>query len=126
MNIRMLTLPLILSLGSVMFGDTVHGPTEHKAEGKGKPEVLYVWAGDQAHQAPDFLAVIDFAEDSRTYGRVINTVPLPPPGNSGNEPHHCHLNSDKTVLACGGLLSWLKGQNGIFFCDVRSAKKPRF
>src|SRR4051812_37021298 len=48
------------------------------------------------------------------------------PGNIGNEPHHCHLNSTKTVLGCGGLLSLLKGQNGIFFFDVTDAKKPRF
>ncbi len=126
MNIRILTLSLILTLGSAAFGEAMYGPAEDKPERKGKPEVLYVWAGDQAHEAPDFLAVIDFDEESRDYGRVITTVPLPPPGNSGNEPHHCHLNSTKTVLACGGLLSLLKGQNGIFFFDVRNAKKPRF
>jgi selenium-binding protein 1 len=57
---------------------------------------------------------------------VINVVPLPPPGNTGNEPHHCHMNSTKTILGCGGLLSLLKGQNGIFFFDVKDAKKPRF
>ena len=48
------------------------------------------------------------------------------PGNMGNEPHHCHLNSNKTILGCGGLLSLLKGQNGIFFFDVADAKNPRF
>ena len=57
--------------------------------------VLYVWASDQAGVAPDFLAVIDFDEESATYGKVIKTVPLPPPGNIGNEPHHCHLNSTR-------------------------------
>src|SRR6266478_5762454 len=71
----------------------------------GKDKVLYIWAQDQAHVAPDFLA-------------VIKTVPLPPPGNIGNEPHHCHLNTSRTILGCGGLLSLLKGQNGIFFFDV--------
>ena len=88
--------------------------------------MLYVWASDQAHVAPDFLAVIDFDEDSWTYGSVITTVPLPPPGNTGNEPHHCHLSADKRILACGGLLSLLKGQNGIFFFDVTNARHPRF
>ena len=125
MTIRILTIPLILTLGSITFGAGAQD-AECKPDGKGKPEVLYVWAGDQAHKAPDFLAVIDFDEDSRSYGRVIDTVPLPPPGNLDNEPHHCHLNSTKTVLACGGLLSLLKGQNGIFFFDVSNAKKPRF
>jgi hypothetical protein len=99
-----------------------HGEHEYG----GQETVLYVWASDQAHRAPDFLAVVDFDENSATYGKVINTVPLPPPGNVGNEPHHCHLSSDKSVLACGGLLSVLKGQNGIFFFDVSSARHPRF
>jgi len=89
-------------------------------------KILYIWAQDQAHVSPDFLAVIDFDEESSQYGKVIRTVPVPPPGNVGNEPHHCHLNSSRTVLACGGLLSLLKGQNGIFFFDVTDARTPRF
>src|SRR6185369_12867168 len=93
---------------------------------KGKESTLYIWAGDQAHKAPDFLAVIEFDEDSADYGKVIKTVPLPPPGNIGNEAHHCHLNATGKLLACGGLLSVLKGQNGIFFFDVRDARNPRF
>ena len=97
---------------------------DHRAQGTEK--VLYIWAQDEAHVAPDFLAVIDFDEQSPKYGQVINVVPLPPPGNIGNEPHHCHLNSNKTILGCGGLLSLLKDQNGIFFFDVSDAKKPRF
>jgi 56kDa selenium binding protein (SBP56) len=92
----------------------------------GVDKVLYIWAQDQAQVAPDFLAVVDFDEQSSKYGKVINVVPLPLPGNTGNEPHHCHLNSTKTVLGCGGLLSLLKNQNGIFFFDVTDAKKPRF
>jgi hypothetical protein len=92
----------------------------------GKDKVLYIWAQDQAHVAPDFLAVINFDEESSNYGKVIKTVPLPPPGNIGNEPHHCHLNSTRTILGCGGLLSLLKGQNGIFFFDVADATNPRF
>ena len=91
-----------------------------------RDKVLYIWAQDQAHIAPDFLAVIDFDEESSRYGKVIKTVPVPPPGNIGNEPHHCHLNSTKTILGCGGLLSLLKGQNGIFFFDVSDALSPRF
>jgi len=91
-----------------------------------KDSVLYIWAQDQAHVAPDFLAVINFDEQSSQYGKVIKTVPIPPPGNVGNEPHHCHLNSSRTILGCGGLLSLLKGQNGIFFFDVTDATNPRF
>ncbi|MGC2194430.1 MAG: selenium-binding protein SBP56-related protein [Terriglobales bacterium] len=103
-----------------------------KASGHGdhepaKPDkTLYVWAGDQARVAPDFLAVINFDEDSDDYGKVIGTVPIPLPGNAGNEPHHCHLSADKNILACGGLLSLLSGQNSIFFFDVSNARHPKF
>jgi 56kDa selenium binding protein (SBP56) len=89
-------------------------------------KTLYVWAGDQARVAPDFLAVIDFDEESETYGKVIRTVPVPPPGNISNEAHHCHLSADKKILGCGGLLSLLRGQNGIFFFDVSDARHPKF
>lgn len=87
---------------------------------------LYVWAGDAARLRPDFLAVVDFDERSPSYGQVIRTVPVPPPGNVGNEPHHCNLSADKRVLACGGLLSVLSSQPGVFFFDVSRARHPRF
>ncbi len=90
------------------------------------PNTLYVWAGDQARLAPDFLAVVDFDEDSPRYGKVVRTVPVPGPGSSGNEPHHCHLSADKNILACGGLLALLRGQNSIFFFDVSKARQPKF
>lgn len=53
-------------------------------------------------------------------------MPVPPPGNVGNEAHHCHTSRDQQVLACGGLLSLLKGQNGIFFFDISDARHPKF
>jgi hypothetical protein len=90
------------------------------------PKILYVWTGDQARVAPDFLTVIDFDEDSPSYGKVITTVPVPGPGSSGNEPHHCNLSADKNILACGGLLALLRGQNSIFFFDVSQPRHPRF
>jgi hypothetical protein len=91
-----------------------------------RDKYMYVWASDQARKAPDFLAVIDFDEESDNYGRVLKTVRVPPPGNIGNEAHHCHLNADETILGCGGLLSLLKGQNSIFFFDVKNPNDPRF
>lgn len=99
---------------------------EDEDGGRKHAKTLYVWAGDQARQAPDFLAVINFDEDSEDYGKVIKTVPIPPPGNVGNEPHHCHLSADQKILACGGLLSLLRGQKGIFFFDVSEARDPKF
>src|SRR5258708_2554288 len=107
--------------GTALARDGQSGDGENRAA-----KTLYVWAGDQARVAPDFLAVINFDEDSDDYGKVLRTVPVPPPGNVGNEPHHCHLSADKNILACGGLLSLLRGQNSIFFFDVSSPRHPRF
>jgi hypothetical protein len=87
---------------------------------------LFVWAGDQARQAPDFLAVVDFDESSANYGKIITTLPLAGPGAPGNEPHHVGLSSDGNVLGCGGLLSVLKGQKEVFFFDVSNPTSPKF
>jgi 56kDa selenium binding protein (SBP56) len=98
-----------------------------KHEDRGRPEkTLYVWTSDQARRAPDFLAVIDFDEDSPHYGKILRTVPITGPGAIGNEAHHCHLSADKNTLACGGLLSLLRAQNSIFFFDVSNARHPKF
>jgi len=104
----------------------VHDDEDGDRDGDKRAKTLYVWAGDQARVAPDFLAVINLDEDSDGYGKVLRTVPLPPPGNVGNEPHHCHLSADKNILACGGLLSLLRGQNSVFFFDVSRPRDPRF
>ena len=108
--------------GAAMQADAV----ESKGRGEKPAKTLYIWAGDQARQAPDFLAVINFDQESPDYGKVIKTVPIPFPGAVGNEPHHCHLSADENILACGGLLSLLRGQNGIFFFDVTEARDPKF
>lgn len=87
---------------------------------------LFIWAGDQARKNPDFLAVVNFDEESNNYGKVVTTVPVPGAGATGNEPHHVGLSLDGRVLACGGLLSVLKGQKEIFFFDVSNAVAPKF
>jgi selenium-binding protein 1 len=84
---------------------------------------LYIWAGDQARVAPDFVTVIDFDERSEAYGRILKVAPVP---TSGNEAHHMHLSADGNTLACGGLLSLLKAQDGIFFFDVSIPDDPRY
>ena len=87
---------------------------------------LFVCAGDQAREKPDFLAVMNFDEHSPDYGRVIGQSPLPEPGSTGNEFHHIGLSSDGKVVACGGLLSVLKGQKEVFFWDVSNPTAPQF
>jgi hypothetical protein len=111
----------------VTVGLFVFGPGRPaRADDDDGEKYLYIWAGHVDHSIPDFLAVIDFDEDSPGYGKVINVVPLPGPGATFNEPHHMHLSADKKVLGCGGLLSVLSGQPGIFFFDMTHPRRPRF
>jgi WD40 repeat protein len=91
-----------------------------------REKYLYVWTGDQARTNADFLAVVNFDQNSPNYGKVITTVPLPAPGNTWNEPHHVGLSRDGKVLAAGGLLSVLKGQKEIFFFDLSNPESPKF
>ncbi|HYK90818.1 MAG TPA: selenium-binding protein SBP56-related protein [Acidobacteriota bacterium] len=116
---RIVSLTLLSGVSLLLWLTAVSGRNAHE-------KYLFVWAGDQARTNPDFLAVVNFDQASSNYGEVITTVPLPGPGASGNEPHHVGLSADGRVLACGGLLSVLKGQKEIFFFDVSEPESPRF
>ncbi len=89
-------------------------------------EYLYVWAGDAQRKAPDRVVTIDYDPHSPRYGAVVGTTEVPGLGGIDNEPHHCGLSADERILACGGLLSVLRHQNGIFFFDVSHPASPRF
>jgi len=98
-------------------------------------DTLFVWAGDAAHNAPDFFAVVDFDQASPTYGKVLSISPLPESlpsaiplsnGAIGNEPHHVGVSADGRTLAGGGLLSILRGQNQAFFWDITNPRAPKF
>jgi WD40 repeat protein len=102
------------------------GKTPEPGRARGEAKYLFVCAGDQARKNPDFLAVVNFDEDSRDYGKVIATAPLPEPGATGNEFHHIGLSANGKVVACGGLLSVLKGQKEVFFWDVSNPAAPKF
>jgi hypothetical protein len=86
---------------------------------------LAVWTGDEDGADPDFLTIIDADERSPSYGKVMNTVPVPAipgahllavtgfgktpadfPSSRLNEPHHIseRLNQDKQLFA-GSLIS---------------------
>jgi hypothetical protein len=105
------------------------------AEARATQDTLYVWAGDAAHKAPDFFAVVDFDKASPSYGKVVNIAPLPKTlptgiplstGAIGNEPHHVGVSADKRILAGGGLLSILRVQNQNFFWDITNPRAPVF
>ena len=46
---------------------------------------LFVWVGDGDRKDSDFLAVLDAAPQSSTYGKVLRTVPV---NERGTNPHH--------------------------------------
>ncbi len=106
---------------------SAHG--DHKEDRHHRAKHLYIWAGDQARKAPDFVEVINFDESSPDYGKVIKTAPVPSSGNEAH--HHLALSADGQTLGCGGLLSLLRVQDGIvqdgiFFFDVSTPDDPRF
>jgi hypothetical protein len=98
-------------------------------------DTLFVWAGDKAHKASDFFAVVDFDKGSPTYGKILSYASVPKwlpsaiplsNGSIGNEPHHVGISADKRVLAGGGLLSILRVQNQNFFWDISNPRAPKF
>ncbi len=116
-----------ISLVGFLFGwGAAPAPADPKPASASPEKHLFVWAGDQSRTSADFLAVVNFDEGSRDYGRLITTVALPRPHDKGNEPHHVGLSSDGKVLACGGLLSVLKSQKEVFFFDVSDPTRPTF
>lgn len=68
----------------------------------GPEKFLYVYAVDADARDSDFLAVIDVALASPTYGQVVTKVDL---GSAGNEPHHMGFTDDRTKIWAGTLLS---------------------
>lgn len=76
---RRAVLALHVFLGTTLLAGTaqiVRAEDHAREEGK----FLFVCVGDQARTSPDFLAVVDFDDDSPHYGKVIATAPLPEPG----------------------------------------------
>ncbi len=105
---------------------SLHCQKKKAAMETGAEKYLLIWAGDQARKASDFLAVVNFDAGSPDYGKVIRTVTLPLPDSSGNEPHHVGISANGKTMACGGLLSVLKGQKEVFFFDVSNPAEPQF
>lgn len=102
------------------------GQVSYAQESEAAPKYLFICAGDQARTAPDFMAVVDFDEKSTSYGKVLATAPVVGPNATGNEFHHIGLSVDGKTVACGGLLSVLKGQDEVFFFDVSNPRAPKF
>lgn len=90
----------------------------HEAPEPAGSDLLYVWAGDADEDAPDFLAVIDAARGSPTYGSVLHTVPVE---ERGQWSHHTEyeLTPGRTLFASG----WGTGSTFVF--DMADPLAPR-
>jgi len=78
---------------------------------------LFVWAGDDAKQSGDFLAVLDADQKSPHYGQPVASVAVPGPGGT---PHH----TEATMPADGFLLAnaFESGRTTLF--DLRDPLHP--
>jgi hypothetical protein len=82
-----------------------------------KNSYLFVWSGDDAKKASDFLAVLDADPSSPKYGQPVASVEVPGPGGT---PHHTELE-----MPGGGFLlanAFEAGRTVLF--DVRDPLHP--
>lgn len=90
-----------LVAGLMMFVVACHG-------GSSPGRYLYVWAGDSARKASDFLAVINADPNSSQYGAVVTSIAT---GSVGAMPHHteAEMPADGHLLANGFMAgkTWL-------------------
>jgi hypothetical protein len=79
---------------------------------------LFVWAGDSAEKASDFLGVIDADPTSPRYGSVVTSLPT---GMIGTHPHHteAEMPADEHLLANG----FHSGRSWLF--DLTNPSQPR-
>ena len=78
---------------------------------------LFVWAGDDAKKASDFLAVLDADAASPHYGQAVASVAVPGPSGT---PHHTELE-----MPDGGFLlanAFESGRSLLF--DLRDPLRP--
>ena len=115
---------MLVALASMLFSAIAWASDDPRDRAEA-PKYMFVCAGDQARKSPDFLAVLNFDPESRDYGKEVATAPFPPPDATGNEPHHIGISADGGTVACGGLLSVLKGQKEVFFFDVSDPRRPK-
>ena len=79
---------------------------------------LDVWAGDADEQESDFLAVVDAAQGSADYGKVVATLPV---GARATMPHHTEYETPPgAILFANG---WKAGRT--FMVDISNPLKPK-
>jgi hypothetical protein len=89
-----------------------------KTEAARPSRYVFVWSGEAAHRASDFLAVVDAQPSSATYARIVATLPV---GFNGIMPHHTEYEfPQKNVLFANG---WVG--NRTFLFDLNDPLHPR-
>ena len=114
-NHKWLLWTFVLVVPSLLHAGEKQTATPAVSQGSG---YIFVWAGDAAHKATDFLAVVNAQPSSPDYGRIVATAPI---GVSATNPHHTEYEfpADNILFADG----WLGGQTFIF--DLNDPLKPR-
>lgn len=82
------------------------------------PSYLYVWAGDSAKAASDFLAVINSEPASPQYGTVVTMLPT---GEHGTRPHH----TEAEMPVNGHLLANGFGTGRTYLFDLTTPTSPK-
>jgi hypothetical protein len=87
---------------------------------RGAPSSSYVflWAGDSAGTASDFLAVVDADPASRQYGSIVASIAT---GVAGSHPHHTELE----MPANGHLLANAFHAGRTWLFDLTTPRQPR-
>jgi acetyl esterase/lipase len=93
-------------------------PVQIASSQASRPVYLYLWAGDSAQVASDFLAVIDATPGSPNYGGVLASLPV---GESGTHPHH----TEATMPSNGHLLANGFHAGRTFLFDLTQPTSPR-
>lgn len=106
-----------LALASLLVGCAACAPESGPAA-TAEPSYLYVWAGDSAKTASDFLAVINSDPASPQYGTVVTVRPT---GESGANPHH----TEAEMPANGHLLANGFSAGRTYLFDLTVPTSPR-
>ena len=81
-------------------------------------DYLFVWAGDSARKASNFLAVIDAAPSSPGYGSIVASVPT---GDAATHAHH----TEAEVAPNGHLLANGFGAGRTWLFDLSTPREPK-
>lgn len=79
---------------------------------------LFVWAGADAKEESDFLAVIDVDPKSATYGEIVATTPAPGPRGGAHHTEH-------EMPKGGVLLANAFGSGRTFLFDLHQPTEPK-